>query len=550
MKTKPKKSKNKSAQSMNKVVIRNYDETPMKFRSKIDPLNLEEHKLEFLQHGHISQFQFKTFHDDSTGSKDGQIKFDLLPEATRILEMVREEFGCGDRYIEQAFGPRIEVEEASNLITSYLKESGSEGMMTVSWSKDLSCSGQMCWHGPSLRYNRPEARKYFMWIKNSKDNLYLREHGIRCLANHEIATHFYRSLNDGLQPWFSHRQRFGLGSLSSYTLTESEEGLASINTMLEANQKYLYFQALTYYVACKATELTFQELFDHLGQYVVDQELRWKYVMRVKRCLQDPGSVGGYGKDQCYFAGAVDILRNIDTTDFHLMYAGKISREEIPRIKRLARLDFIKLPIFLQNMESYRKQLRHIAVVNGLIQIKSVGKSSQKSSQMSKFGKKKVPRPPSAMSHSLRENSDKDVRCASQTSSRYTPSSRHSTKTKSNTKHANKSSSCRTKKQPSQRSVSPLSESESKTVVKMIYITKEDKKEKDKKLSWWSSRSPSPVNGNVPSEDRMTAVSPVPYSPHRWLLRRRNRTSPNTLGKVNETKDNARSTSQHPLIKI
>ena len=64
----------------------------------------------------------------------------------------------------------------------------------------------------------------------------------------------------------------------------------------------LYFLFLTD-TACKATEMTFRELFDHLGQYLVDQELRWKYVMRVKRCLQDPSGIGGYGKDQCYFTG-------------------------------------------------------------------------------------------------------------------------------------------------------------------------------------------------------------------------------------------------------
>ena len=109
---------------------------------------MEEHKHEFLLHGHIPQFQFRITADniqDITCSKKGQIKFDLLPEATRILENVREEFGCGDRYIEQMYGARIEMEEASKLLAKYLKESGCEGMLTVSWSKDLSCRfGLIC----------------------------------------------------------------------------------------------------------------------------------------------------------------------------------------------------------------------------------------------------------------------------------------------------------------------------------------------------------------------------------------------------------------------
>ena len=48
----------------------------------------------------------------------------------------------------------------------------------------------MMWQGPHVKYKRPEDRKYSMWIKDSKDNHFLRERGMRCLADHEIGTHF------------------------------------------------------------------------------------------------------------------------------------------------------------------------------------------------------------------------------------------------------------------------------------------------------------------------------------------------------------------------
>ena len=51
-------------------------------------------------------------------------------------------------------------------------------------------SAKMMWHGPNLRANRPEARKYTLIIKNCTENQMLRERGIYCLANHEIGTHF------------------------------------------------------------------------------------------------------------------------------------------------------------------------------------------------------------------------------------------------------------------------------------------------------------------------------------------------------------------------
>ena len=54
----------------------------------------------------------------------------------------------------------------------------------------LLCSGRMMWQGPHVKYRRPEDRKYSMWIKDSKDNHFLRERGMRCLADHEIGTHF------------------------------------------------------------------------------------------------------------------------------------------------------------------------------------------------------------------------------------------------------------------------------------------------------------------------------------------------------------------------
>ncbi len=59
-------------------------------------------------------------------------------------------------------------------------------------------------------------------------------------------TNQFRNINDGLQPWFSDRPRFGLRALKSQNLLETEEGLAAINTLLQANYKMLFFPALTY----------------------------------------------------------------------------------------------------------------------------------------------------------------------------------------------------------------------------------------------------------------------------------------------------------------
>ncbi len=62
-------------------------------------------------------------------------------------------------------------------------------------------------------------------------------------------THYFRMCNDGLQPWFASRDKFGIKSLRSYQLLRTEEGLATINTVLNARVKYLWYPALLY---CKS----------------------------------------------------------------------------------------------------------------------------------------------------------------------------------------------------------------------------------------------------------------------------------------------------------
>ncbi|XP_070568776.1 microtubule-associated tyrosine carboxypeptidase 1-like [Ptychodera flava] len=376
MKKKKKKSQ-KSGRSKvriritpNRTSIKTYDATPKRFVSKIDPLNLEEQKQRFLKYGLVPRFELRGSPDriqDMISAKRGQIRFQYLKDAKRILDHVYEKYGTGEDFLYKSFGPRISASQATPTLSEYLKLNMVDGMLSIGWTKDLSCSGRMSMTGPNTKLNKPEARRFSLWLKDSVDNAYLREGGIVCLADHEIGTHFFRSLNDGLQPWYSNRDRFGLRGVKSLQLLETEEGLATVNTHIQAKVPLLFMPALVYYTSCKATEMTFEELYDHLQHYVKNPEQRWKHVMRVKRGLENPNDLGGYGKDQCYFAGAVEVLRNIENIDFQLLYAGKLCLDEVSRVKRIARMECIKLPHFLQNIEQYKKRLRYMAQINGLI---------------------------------------------------------------------------------------------------------------------------------------------------------------------------------------
>jgi len=58
-------------------------------------------------------------------------------------------------------------------------------------------SARMVWRGPHRKKLRPEDRRCTLIIKNSSENQYLRQKAVRCLADHEIGTHFV-SLTCGL----------------------------------------------------------------------------------------------------------------------------------------------------------------------------------------------------------------------------------------------------------------------------------------------------------------------------------------------------------------
>ncbi|XP_045197578.2 uncharacterized protein LOC123552187 isoform X1 [Mercenaria mercenaria] len=339
------------------------------FASAICPTNLEDQKQRFLTLGKTPEFQHRGTEDELEeiySKPRSEIRFEYLGEALHILKMVKAKYGDAENYYTEMYGERISKEEATDIIVDYLKENHLDGQMSIIWCTDLPCSGRMMWQGPHVKYRRPEARKYSMWIKDSKDNNFLREKGIRCLSDHEIGTHFFRSYNDGLQPWFAERTRFGIRGISGLEHLRTEEGLAAVNTILNANCRYLWGPALLYYIACKATEMTFKQLFEHLEKYVENPEWRWRHCVRVKRGLLNPNDIGGYGKDQCYFEGAVEILRNIDNIDFKVLMSGKICYDEVPRVKKLARLDCIQMPAFMRNQEKYKKNLKQIADMNGL----------------------------------------------------------------------------------------------------------------------------------------------------------------------------------------
>ena len=72
-------------------------------------------------------------------------------------------------------------------------------------------------------------------------------------------------------------------------------------------------------------------------------------------------------KDQIYFMGAINVLKNRSKINFNEFHCGKFSVDDYFKLKEkghLAVSDRSKLPHFLQDMQTYLKCLNYIAEYN------------------------------------------------------------------------------------------------------------------------------------------------------------------------------------------
>jgi hypothetical protein len=63
-------------------------------------------------------------------------------------------------------------------------------------------------------------------------------------------------------------------------------------------------------------------------------------------------------------AGAIEILRRKEEIDWKLLYSGKISLDDMDNVKDIVNLDCVRLPLFLQDVDLYMKELQEIQDVN------------------------------------------------------------------------------------------------------------------------------------------------------------------------------------------
>jgi len=325
------------------------------------------------EHSGCSSIQKNTLQheNDSKSQQQHPIEYKLAAKAERILEAVLNRYGNN---VDVIFGRSLSREEITqqynewadrnNLLKNELtvknKRSALSCLPELHFSNEIICSAKLVTNGPQRKVNRPENRSYKLIVRSneaSSDNLFIREHSFGGLLDHELGTHFFRMLNEGLQPWYYDRKKFNLCAGRGRDILEAEEGLAALHTVLKMPMQELWFPALLY-----ITGIYYQRSNDLFGtvqklqRYCSNKEFCLRIV---KRAVQNKSS-----HDQAYLIGAVKLLENRKTIDFKALMCGRLTGDELQRVKRITRKFGVRTPDFMDNMRDYNKRLDEIAEAN------------------------------------------------------------------------------------------------------------------------------------------------------------------------------------------
>lgn len=316
----------------------------------LTPINLQEEKQKFFDSDckYNPQFKYKTLATLDKIYKYGKPKTEYLELAEEIVE---EAFhNRTEEEIRSLEGEKINQTQAQKMIDEFLEKNDLTEKIRVVWSE-----------------------KFIAYASNYKDTLKIRlplnyrQQEFKSTLFHELGTHAIRRLNYLQQPFYLNRKKY---ELKPYM--ETEEGLASLHSLLAKNFKLNYISALNYTSIAVAQKKSFVETYSYLMKYLDDQENAWKHTVKNKRGLYDTAEPGGFTKDLVYFEGMIKVYQFMEESNFDLdgLYLGKISFEDIQKARELNPGFIPKLPHFIEeDRESYIEEMREIARVNKVNQL-------------------------------------------------------------------------------------------------------------------------------------------------------------------------------------
>ncbi|XP_053117306.1 putative tyrosine carboxypeptidase MATCAP2 isoform X1 [Hemicordylus capensis] len=322
----------------------------------IRPSNVEKEKVKFFKSDftYNPQFEYASPALSNVLAKHSQASSTFLKQAVKIMELTLQKYGSYEHFEQATGGSLLPRSRIWSHVRKYMVKEGCLGEIVVHLSEDLLSRASMTVVNgrPTLTINISTAR----------------EHWLEGMLRHEIGTHYLRGINNNSQPWnnWNGRRKHGLRPINP-----TEEGLASIHSVLLRKDPFLWRAALLYYTVYQASRMSFSQLFQDIGKFVKDPNTRWDYCVRAKRGWTDTSEPGCFSKDQVYLDGILRILRYRESIDFYLLTAlGKVGKpvsyEDVDRLKDLAVTENMRVPHFLQDYTRYMEHLEKIMQVNEL----------------------------------------------------------------------------------------------------------------------------------------------------------------------------------------
>ncbi|XP_030268723.1 uncharacterized protein KIAA0895 isoform X1 [Sparus aurata] len=318
----------------------------------IKPANVDREKAKFFKSdfNYNPQFEYNNPVSPLVLARHNNASDRFLTQAVHIMELALQRYGSYEMFEQVTGGNLLTKSRIWHSVKKYMEKEGCLGEIVVQVTDDLLSRASMTVVNsrPTLTINVSTAR----------------EHWLEGMLRHEIGTHYFRGINNCHQLWSS---SVGRKKHNLKPLNPTEEGLASIHSVLFRKDPTLWRAALLYYTVYQASHMSFSQLFHNLGRFVQDPNTRWDYCVRAKRGQIDTAQPGCFSKDQVYLDGILKILRYRDKINFPLLMAlGKVSFEDVDRLRALAQMENVRIPHFMQDQARYAEQLTKIMAVNQL----------------------------------------------------------------------------------------------------------------------------------------------------------------------------------------
>jgi len=299
------------------------------------PLNQEAEKAKFFaDQNYNPQFEYSRPFIKAEMTKYG------LPQKKffKHAEMMISEFGLSTMAAKNPAAPAQTANQVFVLISKL-------GLPKMSVHFESNLNSQVMFDFDGLRFRIPITYS----LESLKNKL-----------NHEIQTHYLRRFNQKLQSWNLHSEN---KLPKEFRMTE--EGLANLHSYIEHSDGVFHKTYLNYFAAYLAQKVSFAELYSELIKIGCTKRLAWNLTIKQKRGLTNTSQPGGFPKGHLYFEGLVKVWRWIvDGNDPRLLYAGRISVEEVAEIEKLGINQQIIYPTFFADIDLYRQKIIELGKIN------------------------------------------------------------------------------------------------------------------------------------------------------------------------------------------